>query len=297
MASFAHLVNPFRPAGSADLPEIQQISLETIRRARNHARGEVAVQLISAQFAEDEACIPADFKRAYRLERSILDLAEFRIPRKLPLLPDILDRLYQESSADYLIYSNMDIALQPYFYSAVSRLADRGLDAFVINRRTIPPYYSRLDQIPAMQSEVGKPHEGWDCFVFHRSLYPRFQTGMACLGIPGVGRILLWNLLWHGKRFFEFRDLHLTFHIGNDPGWDAQQYSDYARFNTGQLRYVLDRIRQHIDIDAPGYPHRRYFFDIASELGLPDRFSFRQRVLKRLLWKLNHLTIKTIKKL
>jgi len=40
----------------------------------------------------------------------------FRARRKLALIKDIMDILYESGGADYMIYTNADIPLQPYFY-------------------------------------------------------------------------------------------------------------------------------------------------------------------------------------
>ena len=42
--------------------------------------------------------------------------------RKLPLLADIIERLYENSDAEWLIYTNVDIAVQPHFYESVASI-------------------------------------------------------------------------------------------------------------------------------------------------------------------------------
>jgi hypothetical protein len=239
MTRLAHIVNPVRVDVSSDLHVAQPITFESMRRAREHAGGELQVDLFSAQYAEDRSLVPAYFARTPDLEESVQDHGRFQKPRKLPLLRDILNRLYDATDADYLIYTNVDIGLLPHFYGAVTSLIEAGHDAFVVNRRTIPARYTGPSQLPLMYAEVGQPHRGWDCFVFRREVYPRYRLGTVCLGAPRVGLALLANLMAHAERFKEFKNLHLTFHLGNDRGWSDPARADYASHNTRQLLAAL----------------------------------------------------------
>jgi hypothetical protein len=203
---------------------------------------QVQVDLFSAQYAEDAALVPADFSQTENLTRSILDLSDFREQRKLPLVNDIIRRLYDASDADYFIYTNVDIALMPHFYSAVLTLLHGGHDALVINRRTIPDIYKDTAHIPLMYSMPGKPHGGFDCFVFRRNAFPAFVLGNLCVGVGGVGRLLMVNVLVHAKRFSLIQDAHLTFHIGDDMTWKSDRYSDYTEFNAREARTSLESL-------------------------------------------------------
>lgn len=210
MRRIAHLINPFVVSESSDLFVAQPITFETMKRAREFAHGQVEVALLTAQYPEDRSVVPAGFQLTPDLERSILDRGTFRKRRKLPLLADILDRLYEASEAEYLIFTNTDIGLLPYFYVAVDKMIEEGYDGFVINRRVITSRYRSLDEIPLMYTEIGWSHEGHDCFVFRRDVYPYYRLGDICLGVPGVGRALLWNVVCHANEFREFTGKHLT---------------------------------------------------------------------------------------
>lgn len=131
----------------------------------------------------------------------MLDLVPFKIKRKLPLLKDVLDRLFNASDADYLIYTNVDIALLPHFYLTVDRIIKSSIDSFVINRRTINLQNTGIGDIPLMYAEMGESHIGHDCFIFKRDIYPQFELGNVCVGIRLVGRVLLWNLVCIGQAF------------------------------------------------------------------------------------------------
>jgi hypothetical protein len=244
MRKIDHIVNPVLVDNSSDLFIAQPITFETMRSARRFAEGQVEVEFYTAQYPEDHPMVPADFRRTPDLEESVLDYGHFRKDRKLPLLRDILDRLYRASEAEYLIYTNVDISLQPHFYLALSQFIEAGYDAFVINRRTISDQFTTIKQIPLMYAQVGQPHRGWDCFIFRRDAYPHYRLGTICLGAPRVGLALLANLIAHAHRFMEFKNQHLSFHLGNDRGWQGREYSDYARHNTQEILRILAELEK-----------------------------------------------------
>ena len=260
MMKLAHIVNPVHADATSDLGIAQPITFETMRRARDYASGEVEVVLYATQFAEDHPAVPSDFTTTPDLDRSVLDVGVFRRSHKLPLLKDILDRLYGATDADYLIYTNADIGLQPHFYVTVERLLEAGYDAFVINRRTIDARFDRVEQIPLMYASLGTSHPGWDCFVFRRSAFQKYDLGRVCIGAPRCGLALLANLQVHANRFAEFRKLHLTFHRGDDRAWSDSSAADSAAFNTREVVGLLRRLEeQHGKFDRKTPPGRFLF--------------------------------------
>lgn len=228
MLAIAHIVNPVVVPKSSDLFIAQPITFETMRRARDFSEPSVKVSLFSAQYPEDRPLIPSYLTMTRDLDRSILDVGKKAGNRKLPLIKDILDRLYEASNADYFVYTNVDIGLKPEFSLVVSEYVEEGYDAFSITRRTIPDRFQTIEEIPQMYLETGESHRGFDCFVFHRSLYPQFDLGNVCLGVPPFGKILICNCIRYANRFKIFRDKHLTFHIGNDGVWKENKI-DRAR--------------------------------------------------------------------
>ena len=136
MLEISHMVNPVKVKKSSDLYIAQPITFETMRIARNFcANGywdKIEVTHLTTQYPGDRAIILGDFKSTPDLERSILDIKSFNIPRKLPLIKDILDRLYYNSSTEYLIYSNVDVGLQPSFYHTIFEIIEQGYDAFPV---------------------------------------------------------------------------------------------------------------------------------------------------------------------
>lgn len=241
MRTIAHIVNPVIVSEGSDLLIAQPITFRTMETARDAARGKVDVELFTAQYVEDRPLIPAGWTATPDLTRSVLDVGTFRQPRKLPLLQDILDRLYGATDAEYLIYTNVDIGLMPDFYTAVSNIINTGYDALSINRRTISDRFTSIDEILQMYQEVGARHRGHDCFVFRRNAYPRYFLGDVCIGINCVGQTLLHNMARYATRYKKITDEHLTFHIGNTQTWGDFKWADYWDHNMRQMADVYIR--------------------------------------------------------
>lgn len=258
MSSIAHIINPVMVDNSSDLFIAQPITFETMRTAKKFSNNQADVNLYAIQLREELTFpLPGQFIKLPGLTRSVSDIKNFNINKKLPLIKDILDALYESGSADYMIYTNVDIALQPYFYRAVSRIVQEGYDAFIINRRTIPDKYKTIAEIPLMYAEIGEKHQGWDCFVFHRSLYPQFQLGDTIIGTGWFGRVMITNMACFAKRFTVFEDLHLTFHIGNEKAWKNPQWEDYVKHNKNECKKLLEDFdRQYGPFDRNQLPGR-----------------------------------------
>lgn len=242
MLRLGHIVNPVTVPKTSDLWVAQPITFETMRRARSFAAGRVDVVLYSAQFPEDRPAVPDGFIKTRDLDRSILDLKSFQVARKLPLLRDIFDRIYEATDAEFIVYSNVDIGLMPHFYLAVAQLIRDGHDSLNITRRTIDKR-ADVEQLPYMYSEIGNPHPGNDCFVFARSVYPSFTLGDVCIGSEGVGSTLLTNMRAWSSGFRAVTDLHLTFHLGWDRAWRAPELRDYRQHNFQERNRIVEALR------------------------------------------------------
>ncbi|MBW1914112.1 MAG: hypothetical protein JRI86_04160 [Deltaproteobacteria bacterium] len=239
MRQIAHIINPVKVNKSSDLFNAQPITFETMKIAKMAAKNKVDVELFTAQYKEDRDVIPEGFTVTPDLSCSILDYGSFQEKRKLPLIRDILDQLYKSSNAEYFIFTNVDISLMPYFYLAIDDIIAKGFDSFVINRRTLPMDILSSDQLPFLFTQIGEKHRGYDCFIFKRDNYPKFRLGTSCIGIKGVGALLLLNLICYSTKFNLFKDLHLTFHLGNDKQWKNPQFIDYTEYNAKELKQVL----------------------------------------------------------
>ena len=246
MIKIAHITNPCIVPTTSDLFVAQPITFESIKKAKEYAEDSVNVKLLSAQFSQDRDIVPADFELTPDLERSVFDIAEFQNKRNLPLHRDILDRLYHYSDeADYLIYTNVDIALKPEFYLEVSQLINTGLDAFVISRRTISQKYTHPTELENMYREEGKSHPGHDCFIFSRKLYPKFYLTDVCIGAAWFDKALLWNMIAYSSNFKAFRDLKLTFHLGDDKRWKSQSSREYSLHNKEEIKKFLNYLNTY----------------------------------------------------
>jgi FkbM family methyltransferase len=188
-----HGVNLFSPDGRA-IDATQKTVCASMVAAAGADDGDAT--LIEIQSAEDPDLTPVGFTRSSDLARDARTLGAFGVPRPLPLLFDVLDRLAEQTPPDgFMIFTNADICLKPQFYRAVRELLGNGFDALVINRRTVPPDHAFAQGSVLAQAETGLPHPGYDCFVFRRDHYERFVRNDALIGIPGVARGLLFNMV------------------------------------------------------------------------------------------------------
>jgi hypothetical protein len=239
-ARILHVVNAFDAPGRRRAE--QELTFESMRQARDVAArhpGAPSIEQVGVAYAEDEAFAAPWFDRTRGVTRSALDLPGFAQPRKLPLLFDLLGACAPDcAAADVVVFTNSDIVLMPHFYAAVAALLARGFDGLVINRRTVEHFALDAALLPLMQASVGEDHEGFDCFVFPARLLPRFVQTPAIVGMGGVMRSLLYNLVAHCERLLILKRAHLTLHLGVDKDWQTPQYQDYRKFNYGAARSV-----------------------------------------------------------
>lgn len=246
----AHLVNPVRVGPASDLLRAQPVTFASLVRARDLAAAAgLEVELLAVSFPEDGGMVPRDFRELPPLTRSVLDVGRFATPRKLPLLGDLVDPLARSSDADVLIYTNVDIAVQPDFYRAIALMIGQGRDALIVNRRTIPE--AALGGIDAgdaealrlwAASQAGIAHPGYDCFVFRRELASRFVFADVCIGANYVGKSFALNMCSATPRFEVFTDLSLTFHLGDDRAWQAPHLAEYSEHNLRALHAAMDAL-------------------------------------------------------
>ena len=83
-------------------------------------------------------------------------------------IKDIFEKFNEVDDADYFIYTNVDIALMPYFYNVVFDYIKAGHDAIIINRRRLNKHYSSPNELQFMYADLGKSHPGFDCFIFNK---------------------------------------------------------------------------------------------------------------------------------
>lgn len=244
-ARFVHVVNPAKVPPSSSLYSAQPITFESIRVAKEFAasRG-IDVDLCAVNFPEDDEIVPDFFTRRSHLTRSVLDYGAFSIERKLPLLADIINAGAAGSDAEFMIYTNADIAVVPHFYISLDQIIRAGYDAFMVTRRTLMANYESPAELWRMYADLGESHPGDDCFIFRREVSKNYELGEACIGIKYVARLFAFNLILHAERVEHFKDMHLTFHIGDDRIWDDSRWDDYSEHNVRFLRAVAFAYRE-----------------------------------------------------
>ncbi|MCB0754792.1 MAG: hypothetical protein KDB98_04320 [Flavobacteriales bacterium] len=256
MPSFAHIINIFSPPSDSDLVLAQEVTIESMVRAKEQASSTFEVDLLSCQTEKDRPLIPESFRATQDLNRSVLNKGPFKKQLELPVLRDILDRLYNESEAEYLIFTNVDIGLQPDFYLQVKQFIDAGHDAFMINRRRIPASYDSVQQLDEMYKEKGLKHPGFDCFVFHRDLYKKFSLAEVVIGVPFIEITLSQNLFCFAKNPKVYTDEHLTFHIGLEI-FKKRAPKEFWLYNQKEFWKAMQNIWNHLD--SRKWPHGNEF--------------------------------------
>jgi hypothetical protein len=252
MRTIAHIVNPVMVGPESDLSVAQPLVFESMRVAKEYAKGRVEISLYSAQYPEDYSMVPSYFTKTPDLQRSVLDVCSFQIPRKLPLLQDIIDRLYKASDAQYFIYTNADIILLPQFYVVVDALLNKKYDAMSILKRIIPSTYTDVADLSLIYAYAGAPHIGHDCIMFPRSIVPDLYVGDACIGAPLVGAALIVPIIASVPQFRVFRDLHITCHIEDPAIWRQEQFQDYRHHNLTEYRKIWAQYSERVRANAPG---------------------------------------------
>jgi FkbM family methyltransferase len=224
----------------------EQPGLESVQDAvvtsMREAAADGGVTLVNVQAATDPDLTPPSFVHAAQLTRSVADVKTFDRSRPLPLLFDILDRAAEYAGPDdYIIYTNADICLRPYFYHCIRDLIALGFDAITVNRRTIGDRACYPVGSSLARAETGLDHRGFDCFVFPKAAYTSYARSQTCIGMGGgMARSLLYNMVARAEHMVMLKNVALTYHFGNDRTWASAIYHDYTEFNRRQFLAVLD---------------------------------------------------------
>lgn len=246
MVRIAHIVNPVKVNESSDLYKAQPITFRSILNAKTFCAKKEEIMLCTTQFEEDRVIIPVEFKQLSDLTRSVNNVNNALNKKKLPLIKDVLEKL-SETDAEYYIYTNMDIALMPYFYDSVFDHINKGHDAIVINRRRLSNDYNSVDELPLMYAHMGRSHPGFDCFVLKKELLQQFVLGNICIGIPFVEVTLVHNIVAFAKAPLFIPDQHLTFHIGMEV-MPARENKYYWHNRTEFFTKIYPRLKPHFTL-------------------------------------------------
>ena len=242
-----HIVNPYN---SPNRIHEQELAFASIKRARALARNSdssvIKIFFLAAAFPEDCQFADRHFDSVVSLSQSALDLKTFSVPRKLPLLFDVIGAAREHAgNATHIIWTNNDICLAAGFYEAIAGLLALGFDAITVNRQDIPPIASEQEFLPLMEGLLGVRHRGFDCFIFPLDWVDNFVKTDALIGMRRVGRSLLYNLVAQAETMIMLNDVNLTFHVGSDKtGWDTPKFADYKEFNGAQARLIYPALNQ-----------------------------------------------------
>lgn len=236
----AHIVNPVPVRTDHELFQAQEVTFETMRRAKTAAgRSPLEVTLFATRYEDDHRPM-GSFVEAPRLTRSVMDCGDFSVSRKLPLIGDILRGLYASSNADVFVYTNVDIALQQNFYMTIARMIDDGLEACTVTRRTVMASEEQARDLEWLYRQEGEPHIGHDCFVFRRHVLEDVDFHALCIGFPPVGRVLVAALSTRASQFEIRNDLHLTFHLNDIKTWEDPRFNDFWNHNRRSALRTLE---------------------------------------------------------
>lgn len=243
----AHIVNPVNASPDSELGIAQPVTFESIRIAKEFAKEKVEVELFAVNYEEDQNVAPSFFKQLPNLARSVMDCGKFSHIKKYPVFIDVFRSLYNNTNAEFLLYTNMDISLMPQFYLAVNEILQKeNSDALLITRRGISKKYKSIAELPLMYSDYGMPHPGYDCFIFRRELLDKMILENICLGVSFSEVAVVHNLIAFSEKIKFVDDLHLTFHIGTEvmPPLQGEFYehnkNEYQQKIYPGIKHLLD---------------------------------------------------------
>ena len=168
--SFNHIINPFPSGEETEHGIASKITYASLEVAVQQAKTEgVDVQVSAVLLKGDELSVKSPAILAGVLKRTVQDLYNLRPKKPLPLISDILNMGALSFESSHIIYTNMDIAVQPNFYIKLREVIENFSNEnspFIIYRRNIPSNFNSIDQLSEMYTQEGTISEGFDCFVF-----------------------------------------------------------------------------------------------------------------------------------
>ncbi len=224
--TIAHIINPFKC--SEDNPSYlyyaQPITFKSMQIAKLEAQKlNINVTLYAINFPEDDVIVPDYFLKLPNLKKSTLsEFPKLSAKKKLPIIQEIFDSILNNTIADYIIYTNVDIGVQKNFYNYIYKLITKdNLDSFIINRRdNIPKFIfnKRLTEkeLDLIYKEKGIKHSGKDCFIISRKILNKVNMKKMFTGYAPWGNTLYELLKKINPETYLFKDEYLTFHLGMD---------------------------------------------------------------------------------
>jgi hypothetical protein len=283
-ATFTHLINPFRAPPGSEHDIAQRMTFASIRKALEYARRRgTEVDLAATCYEEDVPAVDSSARLLPLLQRSVQDIAPMTPVRKFPLVGDLLKIAADNSGADYLIFTNIDIIPQPFFYYHVAgllRWIGGYAPAFVINRRKVS-MANDPRELPRLYAEDGQGHLGFDCFVFPRAWVSDLDLGQLCIGTHLFDGVLFALLDQRsGHRMQCFARQRLTLHMGDDGSWHTMQ--QYKEHNEKEARRLIAEARVKARQPIPpwsGFAWRELFIETGAFAGP------RPPLHRKILWR------------
>lgn len=246
-----HVINPFNaPAGSPTHAALHAAHASIDLAARLAREQGIDLEIVAAIMPEDRASVPAFANRAVELTRALPDVVDIRPCRPLPLITDILRAGLADTPGDatdddpIIVYTNSDIGVTPTFYPLLARLA-RDTTTFGIRRRNIDPAITDPAELALMLAQIGADHEGTDLFALPATAVRSLDVGHVAIGLPGIEHAVLCAADAHaGFTAKNYRNLHATFHHGDDRVWTADD--ELSAWNIAECRRIVtDLARAH----------------------------------------------------
>lgn len=249
--SFAHIINPFVSAPNTEHGIASRITYASQNTAIDSSRqAGIEVETKAIILPGDETAIQAPAQLGGYLQRTVQDIRPLRPKRLCPLIADILATGSASTACSHVIYTNMDIGLQPDFYKRLQSLINTRFDSdtpFIVYRRNIPGHYNDIEQPPLMLGEPGEVAYGFDCFVFPKAYVSQLDLGQCCIGAARFDYLMFMALdAASGFRMQRVNDIPFTFHIGNDISRSGQ--IDYIEHNLAESIAAIRRMRQRYDV-------------------------------------------------
>lgn len=289
MISLSHIINPVSSSENEELFQAQQVTFGSMLKAKKYSADENEIELCVINRSGEKDFVPDGFKVLAPMLRDIRDVVKTTKP--YPFLNDIILKHAQSTSADYLVYSNLDIAVMPFFYETISAYIEQGHDALVINRRRVHNKFAAEKNLNVLFAEHGGVHTGYDCFVIKKTLITKFIFKDICLGVPAVGNDLFYNIFAFAEKPVLLTDKHLTFHIGLElyKNWGDEITRNH---NAKQFQQLMQELLPLAKVDNfPGADlniFKRHFkwlmnptFDYATMFRLDARRGFKKTEKKK----------------
>jgi len=217
--SFTHVINPFHPSNDEEHDRAQRTSMLSIAHAQALALAQgIFVDVVCAMFESDVRKVDPEkygFSVAILNVSTLTTLPQFHHPVKLPFLNQILYAGYLHGKGKYLVYSNIDIGLQPPFYIKISRqlqvMPDVPLSLIREEFEHVPRTFSVEDATARRGGGLG--HPGHDCWAFPRSWVPEMLIGFTMVGVSMVATDLMQALYARSHCRMTLLSDRLTFHF------------------------------------------------------------------------------------